>query len=111
MKTYELEIREKIVNFVLSGGAKIKAAQRFGVSRSTVYRCLAAHATGNLAPKPRAGTARKIDPDRLRRELKDNPDLTLTEIAKIFNVHFVTVWHCMQRMGLKLKRSHSDRDK
>ena len=111
MKTYELEMRKKIVDFVLGGGLKTKAAERFGVSRSTVYRCIAANATGNLAPKPRAGTTRKIDHDRLRQELEKNPDATLTDLAAIFNVHFVTVWHCMQKIGIKLKRAHPVRAK
>ena len=111
MKTYELAIRQKIVDFILAGGLKTQAAVRFGVSRSTVYRCIAANAAGNLAPKPRAGTARKIDPEKLKLELEKNPDATLTDLAAIFNVHFVTVWHCMQKMGVKLKRAHPDRKK
>ena len=106
MKTYELAIRQKIVDFILGGGLKTQAAARFGVSRSTVYRCITANATGNLAPKPRAGTMRKIDPEKLRKELEKNPDATLTDLAEIFNVHFVTIWHCMQKMGIKLKRAH-----
>jgi len=111
MKTYELSIRKKIVDFILAGGLKTQAAERFGVSRSTVYRCIAANATGNLAPKPRAGTMRKIDPEKLREELEKNPDSTLTDLAAVFNVHFVTIWHCMQKMGIKLKRAHPVRMK
>jgi len=111
MKIYELETREKIVNYVLEGGSKTGAATRFGVSRSTVYRCLSAYASGNLAPKPRAGTPRKIDREKLLLEIERNPDATLADLAEIFNVNLVSIWHCLQKMNKKLKRAHSARSK
>ena len=59
MKAYTLDLRERIVEFVRSGGAKTEAAARFGVSRKTVYRYLAADDSGKLAPKTSWGSRRK----------------------------------------------------
>jgi len=109
MKTHELKVRRKIVDFVLKGNSKTKAADKFGVSRCTIYRYLRADEAGDLAPKNKSGAARKVDPDKLKAELKRSPDATLADLAKTFNVHFVTIWHCMKRMGLKVKRAHSVR--
>ena len=106
MRQYELKIRKSVIDFINNGGSKIDAARRFNVSRSTVYRCLAADATGMLEPRKRIGAGRKIDPEILRKVLEENPNATLGELAKIFDAHFVTVWHCMKKLGVKLKRAH-----
>ena len=110
MKTCDLETRRKIVEFILAGGLKTQAVEKFGVSRSTVYRCMKANTSGNLAPKPRAGTKREIDPAKLETEFRKHPGATLSYFAEIFGVHTVTIWHCLQKSGLRLKRSHFSRD-
>ena len=51
MKAYALDLRERVVKFIHDGGSKVEAAQRFDLSRSTVYRYLDAAQTGTLAPK------------------------------------------------------------
>jgi len=109
VKQYELKIRQAVVDFINNGGSKIDAARRFNLSRSTVYRCIAADGKGTLEPKKRIGVGRKIDPDVLRKVLEENPDATLSDLSKIFNAHFVTVWHCLEKMGVKLKRAHMER--
>jgi transposase len=37
MKAYALDLREKVVKFINSGGSKAEAARRFELGRSTVY--------------------------------------------------------------------------
>ena len=52
MKAYALDLRERVVKFIQTGGSKAEAGRRFELGRSTVYRCLAAVKTHTLAPKP-----------------------------------------------------------
>ena len=42
MKVYALDLRERVVKFIQGGGSKAEAARRFDLTRSSVYRYLAA---------------------------------------------------------------------
>src|SRR5271169_5778859 len=62
MKAYALDLRERVVKFIQSGGSKAEAARRFELGRSTVYRYLDAVQAGTLASKKSWGHWRKLDP-------------------------------------------------
>jgi transposase len=78
MKAYALDLRERVVKFIQSGGSKAEAARRFELGRSTVYRYLAAVQTGTLAPKASWGHWRKLDPQKLQVHVKKHPDASPT---------------------------------
>lgn len=56
MKAYGLDLRERVVKFIKSGGSKAEAARRFELGRRTVYRYLPAMEAGTLVPKPVGAT-------------------------------------------------------
>ena len=105
MKAYNIEIREQIIDYIRQGNAMTDAAEQFNVSRSTVYRCVNAHANGDLAPK-KARFKRKLDPELLRAEVAKRPDATLAELGETFGVHLVTVWYAMKKLNIRSKRAH-----
>jgi Transposase and inactivated derivatives len=107
MKAYTLDLRERIVEFVRSGGAKTEAAARFRVSRKTVYRYLAADGAGSLAPKASWGGWRKLDPEAVRREVGRNGDATLGELAGALGVHLTTVHYRLRKMKVTLKKTRT----
>ena len=74
MKAYALDLRERVVNFIKSGGSKAEAARRFDLARSSVYRYLDAAKTGALAPKTSWGHWPKVDPQKLQAQVKQHPD-------------------------------------
>ena len=51
MKAYTLDLRERVVAFVKSGGTRSAAARRFSVGERSVYRYLTAVQTNTLRPK------------------------------------------------------------
>ena len=107
MRAYELDLRKRVVQFVQEEGSKAEAARRFGICRQTVYRYLNAAKMGSLSPKKTWGGGwRKLDPEKLRAFIKNNPDATLCEMEKIFAVHFSAVWICLKKLGLTLKKTH-----
>jgi transposase len=107
MKAYTLDLRARIVHFVQTGGAKTEAARRYKVSRKTVYRYLEADASQNLAPKQSWGSWRKLDPDKVRQAVKQHPDATLAELASLFKVQPMGIWHGLKRLKITLKKSRS----
>jgi len=106
MKAYALDLRERVVNFIKSGGSKAEAARRFELGRSTVYRYLDAVQAGTLAPKTSWGHWRKLDPQKLQAQVKQHPDATLKELQKVFGVSHHAIWVRLGQLGFTLKKTH-----
>ena len=106
MKAYALDLRERMVKFIQSGGSKTEAARRFDLGRSTVYRYRDAVQAGTLAPKASWGHWRKLDPQQLQVHVKKHPDATLKELQKAFGVSHHAVWVRLRQLGFTLKKTH-----
>jgi transposase len=106
MKAYALDLRERVVKFIKSGGSKAEAARRFDLGRRTVYRYLAAVEAGTLAPKASWGHWRKLDPQQLQVHVKKHPDATLKELQKTFGVSHHAIWVRLGQLGFTLKKTH-----
>ena len=106
MKAYALDLRERVVQFVRSGGSKAEAARRFQVARRSVYRYLAAAQNGTLAPKASWGHWRKLDPQRLHAEVKKHPAATLKELQAVLGVSHHAIWVRLNQLGLTFKKKH-----
>ena len=106
MKAYGLDLRERVVKFLQTGGSKVEAARRFAVGRRTVYRYLAAAKAGALAPKTSWGQWRTLDPQKLQAHLQQHPEAALQELATVFNVSHNAVWVRLGKLGFTLKKTH-----
>jgi transposase len=106
MKAYALDLRERVVKYIQSGGSKAEAARRFALARSSVYRYLLAAQKGTLAPKKSWGHWRKLDPQKLQAHVKKHPDATLKELQKAFGVSHHAVWVRLRQLGFTLKKTH-----
>jgi transposase len=106
MKSYSIDLRTRIVEFVLNGASKVEAARRFRVARRTVYRYLEAQKNNSLAPKTSWGTWRKLDPDKLTEHVRLHPDDTLAEIKRVLKVSHNAIWHRLKKMDITLKKTH-----
>src|ERR1039457_831537 len=106
MKAYALDLRERVVKFIKSGGSKAEAARRFDLARSSVYRYLTAARQGTLPPKTSWGTWRKLDPQKLQAYVKQHPDATLKELQTVFGVSHHAVWVRLRQLGFTLKKTH-----
>jgi transposase len=106
MKAYALDLRERVLKFIQSGGSKVEAARRFELARSSVYRYLDAAKKGALAPKKSWGHWRKLDPHKLQTHVKKHPDATLKELQTVFGVSHHAVWVRLGQLGFTLKKTH-----
>jgi putative transposase len=116
MRAYSMDLRQRIVAAVHSGGQSQKAvADRFAVSTATVCRYLRWHQErgGNLTPRPIPGAARRIPEEllpELERHLGEHPDTTL-ELVRTWlseqhavTVSVATVHRALRRRGLSYKK-------
>lgn len=106
MKAYALDLRERVIKFIQSGGSKVEAAQRFSLARSSVYRYLDAAQKGNLTPKTSWGHWRKLDPEKLQAQVQRQPDATLKELQQVFGVSHHAIWVRLRQLGFTLKKTH-----
>ena len=100
--TYSLDLRERVVEYVRSGGSKADAARRFSVHRDTVYEWLKRE---DLAPKAPALRQRKIDKKALRDHVKAHPDMLLRERAPLFGVSISGLSYALKVMKIGKKKS------
>ena len=84
-KALSLDIRRRVVRYVLGGHSRREAAAHFEVSPAFAIKLLAAHRkTGSYAAKPEGGWRySKLDPHRdfLVRRIGQKPDITMPELA------------------------------
>ena len=115
-KPYSMDLRERIVAFVMAGQSCRAAARVFGVSASTAVRLAAAQrGQGHVAPKPQGrapGTAGKLAAHKafLLEVVRAEPDITLKELAgALLEAHGVKVQlsslhRALQRAGHSYKK-------
>jgi transposase len=98
MKSYSLDLRERVVRAVRQGKRRQEVALTFGVSLSSLKRWLILDQHGALAPQPRPGLppllGREAHP-LLEAQLRAHPDATLQEHAALWE----------QNQGQKLSRA------
>jgi len=115
-KPYSLDLRERIVAYVLAGHSARAAARVFGVSPSTSVRLVAEHRRcGNIAPKRQGrapGTVGKLAPhvDFLIEIVQCEPDITLHELAGALeeacgvHVQLSSIHRALVRTGYSYKK-------
>lgn len=88
MKSYSLDLRQKIVDAYRAGGiSQRQLASNFGVALSSIQNLLKRHReTGTIAPKMRTEqTPTKLNPEQLevlRQLVEAQPDVTLQELQQ-----------------------------
>jgi len=102
--TCSLDLRERVISFVRSGGSKAQAARRFSISRRTVYNWLL---RDDLSPKAHGSRHRKIDKAELRAHVKTYPNMLLRERAKIFGVSVPGLSIALKKMNI-VKKTKDD---
>jgi transposase len=115
MKTYSLDLRERVVWAVELGEAvREEIAEEFGVSTSWIKKLIRQQRdTGSIAPLPHGGgrhpayEGRKLE--RLKQALADHPDATLEELRDQTNksASIMAVHRALRRLGARRKKSRS----
>jgi transposase len=98
------DLRKRVIEFVRGGGSKTAAAQRFQVSRSSVYTWT--NVPDGLAyTRPGPKGPRRLDWEALRTHVEQQPDRTQKERARHFGVSRHCIWHALQQMRVSRKKN------
>lgn len=104
---YSIDLRERAVAYVRTGGEKKMACQIFRIGRDTLYRGMRQYQReGHVAPKPRGKYApRKLDAAIVATYIAQHPDATLAELGEVFAVSAVAMWKACRRLQLTRKKN------
>jgi putative transposase len=98
--TYSLDMRERAICFVRSGGSQAEASRIFGVTTRTLRYWLARN---DLAPKVCGPRRRKLDKVALAAHVRAQPDALLRERAAEFGVSSVAIFKALRQLGIRKK--------
>ena len=105
---YDIKYRQRVIDYLNEGNTEKATAAVFKVSTFTIWKWKSTlKETGTLKPKEIVRTWRKIDPEKLRKYLVDNPDAYQHEIAAAFGVRLYAIQKAMKRLEITRKKNHT----
>jgi len=106
-KTYSLDLRLKVLEYIERGGKKREASGVFNIGEDTIYRWIRLKKLGNLSAKKRVSSPKKVDVEGLKEYVLLYPDHTLKEIGSAFNVAGKTIFVWLRKLNItRKKRRH-----
>lgn len=115
MRSYSMDLRERVIAALDEGESSLEVAARLGVHDSWVRKLKRRRErTGSIAPSPHGGgRERKLagaGEQMLRAALEERNDATLEELRrhladKGMRVSLVSIWRALVRLGVTLKKN------
>ena len=102
---YSIEIRQKAMDYWDRCKDINQVIQAYGISRSSLFSWKRLkQQTGELSPKPHCTEPRKINRDKLKSYIDQNPDAYLAEIAQHFNCTAPAIFYALKAMNITHKK-------
>ena len=110
---YSIDLRKKVIGFLLKGHSQREAQKVFGVGLSAVNRWHQQYQrSGNLNDKPSCRRFKKLDPEKLQAYIAEHSDAYLQEIGDAFGCSDTAVLKALKRLGItRKKRQTATRNK
>ncbi|MFV0414702.1 MAG: IS630 transposase-related protein, partial [Oscillospiraceae bacterium] len=106
--SYDIKFRRSAIEYWNEGHSKRATAKVFKVSPTTLQEWKSQlKETGDMKPKKRRETWRKIEPTRLRKYVGEHPDAFLREIAEEFGGTDVAILLALRRLKITRKKNHT----
>ena len=102
---YSIDLRQRVLKYIESGGRKVSASQRFFISRGVIYQWKLRAEDPLTYQKPGPRAPRVLDPTALAQHVLDFPDQTLSERARHFQVSKSSVWYGLGKLGYTRKKT------
>ena len=102
--SYSVDLRKKVLAYRANHSIR-KTAETFGVSVNAIQDWeKLQRETGKLDKKPLERKWRKIDPEKLRAHVAENPDEFLDEIAMAFDCSGEAIRLALKKAGITRKK-------
>jgi putative transposase len=105
---YSIDLRERVIEYVESGGSKAEACRIYKIDDNTLYRWLKRKKQrGNLQADIVIRKPRKLTESKVLALVESNPEATLKEYAKELGVTSVAVFYAFKKLGITRKKNRS----
>ena len=104
---YSLDMRQRALELLKEGKTKKEVSKMLGVGRTSLLRWEKRESKGKLAatyPKTRGGF--RVDDEKLKAYVKENPDAYQSEIAEAIGAKENTVCKALHRLKISRKKRH-----
>ncbi|MDR1891139.1 MAG: transposase [Puniceicoccales bacterium] len=99
-KACSLDLRERVMEYLEKGRTQAETAEVFHLDRKTIYRWIKRKEKGMLAAsKNNIRKPKKIDLEKLRLYIINNPDKTLGQIGREFGVSGIAILYRISQLG------------
>ena len=106
--SYDIKFRQRAIAYMNDGHTQKETATTFKVSTFTLWKWKSQlNETGNLSPKKRKESWKKINPEKLRTYIAENPDAYQRELAEAFGVSLRAIQKALMRLAITRKKNHS----
>jgi len=104
---YSLDLRQRVINYIDSGGSKISASHLFSVGEKTVRNWVLLYKeTGSVNPRPhRGGKRSSIDSEKFKSYVDANPSKTLKELGAHFGLSYEGAAYNLRKHGYVHKKN------
>lgn len=104
--SYDIKFRRRAIEYWDDGHTKKETAAVFKVNPDTLQNWKTQlKETGNMEPKKRRETWRKVEPKKLKQYIDQHPDAYLKEIAKEFDCSDVAILKALRRLKISRKKN------
>jgi transposase len=102
---YSLDLRERVIKFIVEGNTQTMAAKVFTLNLSTVSRWYLCHRKeGYCNPRKRLGAKSKIDKESLKSYIAKNPNATLQEVSREYGISLWGIYYWLKKLGFSYKK-------
>jgi putative transposase len=103
--SYSIDLRKRVLAYVLSGGSKTEAAALFGIRRNQIYVWLRRGDKVYSLLKPGPKRPRKVDLDSVKSAIDLRPDCQIKELSRQFGVQESSISRALKRLGMSRKKN------
>lgn len=104
-RAYSQDLREKVIQYLESGGTQHSCSLLFRLGERTVRRWWERYQKeGHTEVRKAPGSKGKVDAEALKSYVRKNPHLTLSAIGEHFGVRGVSIYQRLKCMGFKYKK-------
>ena len=105
VKSYDIDLRSKLISYLLKGNSYDQASKVFGVSSSSIGRWMRRYKSeGNFLPRKNKAKLARVSEESFSIYVSDNPDKTLEQIGKYFGMGRTGAHYYMNKFGFSVKK-------
>ena len=103
--SHSIDIRKRVIEYIEDGGLVSRAAKRYEVGKSTIYKWLKKGEEWKEIGKPGPKKNLKVSEELLEERIKEQPDIMQKELALEFKVDRSTICKALKRMKISRKKN------